>query len=90
MGLVAPQRVGLPGPGIEPVLPALAGSFNHWTTRKPSNSFSIMQSQIKRSHFTVLVSYSDKEGIWQAGNSPVMISIMMLWTIKFPTEVYEV
>ena len=35
----------------------------------------------------VLVSYLDKEGIWQAQILYVMIGIMMLWTIKFPTEV---
>lgn len=33
----------------------------------------------------MLVSYLGKEGIWQVR----ILSVMMLWTIKFPTEVWK-
>ena len=68
-----------PRPGIEPAFPALADGFlNTRPPGKPNNLFYIMQSQIRGVHFTVLVSYLDKEGIWQAQILYVMIGIMML------------
>ena len=39
-GLVAPWHVGLPGPGLEPVSPALAGGF--LTTVPPGKSLRVL------------------------------------------------
>ena len=38
MGLVARGAWDLPGPGIEPVPPALAGRLNYWTAREVPNA----------------------------------------------------
>jgi len=38
MGLVAPRHVNLPGPGIEPVSPALVGGFSSTVLPGKSNT----------------------------------------------------
>ena len=41
-----------PGPGIEPVSPALQGRLNHWTTRSAQNKLKYKNVKIHSSHVT--------------------------------------